>query len=64
MKTVRTLYPHLVEVSCRNCKLDCNVCENCEVDVFLECEIVPKECVLRSNVLKKIKVEGRRKEMV
>jgi pyruvate-formate lyase-activating enzyme len=51
---VSSLYPDLVLISCKNCKLECNVCQNCDVDEFLKCEIVPEECALRYNILRRL----------
>jgi len=47
--------PALVRLSCQNCKLDCNGCQNCHygVEEFLTCELVPKDCTLRFNIRKR-----------
>jgi len=56
VETPAAQYPILVELSCRGCKLDCNECRNCHhgVEYFLLCDLVPKGCVLKVNILKKI----------
>jgi hypothetical protein len=46
-------FPALVRLSCENCKLDCNACQNCHLEEFLKCDLVPKDCALRFNILKK-----------
>lgn len=50
-------YPDLVELSCKNCRLDCNGCQFCDygVEEFLRCDLVPEGCVLRHNILVRLK---------
>lgn len=51
---VRDAYPDLFKVSCEACKLDCNVCYNCDLSEFLECDLVPEGCVLKYNIKQKM----------
>jgi len=47
---VKDTYPMFFNVSCKACKLECNVCYNCELDTFLDCDLVPEGCALKHNI--------------
>jgi len=47
-------YSLLVEISCKACKLNCNVCQHCDIEVFLSCPDVPQDCAVLFNVRDKL----------
>ena len=55
------MYPDLVEENCRNCRLECNVCQHCNYGIkeFLECDLVPKECPLKPLVKNRFEQQER-----
>jgi hypothetical protein len=57
MSKINEIYPHLVEISCKACELECNNCMYCSfgLEEFLRCEVIPKDCALLFNIRNELK---------
>jgi hypothetical protein len=43
-------YPAIAEISCKACRLECNVCQHRDLSLFATCNLLPEGCALKHNI--------------